>query len=56
MEYYLTSLGKLASTLTDTKNTRVEALTKQLLMQHKYFSKTWLMLTENPKNWFLKLL
>ena len=38
-KYYLTSLGKLASTLTDTENTRIDALTKQFLMQHRYFQK-----------------
>ena len=39
MKCYLSSLGKLASTLTNTEKTRVEALTKQFLMQHRYFSK-----------------
>ena len=43
MKYYQTSLGKLASTLTDIEKNGVEVLTKQFLMQHRYFSKTWLM-------------
>ena len=49
MKYYQTSLGKLASTLTDIEKNRVEVLTRQFLMQHKYFSKIWLMLTEKTK-------
>ena len=56
MKYYLTSLEKLASTLTETEKTRVKVLTKQFLMQHRYFSKTCLMLTENQKNQVLKII
>ena len=52
MKYYQTSLEKLASTL---KN-RVEVFTKQFLMQHRYFSKTWLLLTEKQKNQILKII
>ena len=37
IKYYQISLGKLASTLTDTEKNRVEVLTKQFLMQHRYF-------------------
>ena len=54
MKYYQASLVKLASTLTDDKKIKVETLEKQFLMQHRYFSKTWLMLTKNQKNQVLK--
>ena len=37
IKYYQISLGKLASALTDTEKNRVEVLTKQFLMQHRYF-------------------
>ena len=40
MKYYQTSLGKLASTLTDIEKNWVEVLTKQFLMQHRYFLET----------------
>ena len=56
MKYYQTSLGKLASTLTDTEKSRVDILTKQFLLQHRYFSKTWLMVTEKQKNQVLKII
>ena len=56
MKYYQTSLGKLPSTLTDIEKYRVEVLTKHFLMQHRYFSKTWLMLTEKQKNQVLKII
>ena len=56
MKYYQTSLGKLSSTLTDIEKNRVAVLTKQFLMQNRYFSKTWLMLTEKQKNQVLKII
>ena len=56
MKYYHTSLGKLASALTDIKKNRVEVLSKQFLMQHRYFPKTWVMLTEKQKNQILKII
>ena len=56
MKYYQTSLGKLASMMTDIEKNRVEVLTKQFLMQHRYFSKTWLMLTEKLKSQVLKII
>ena len=31
-------------------------MTKQYVMQHRYFSKTWLMLTEKQKNQVLKII
>ena len=54
MKYYQASLVKLASTLTDDEKIKVKILEKQFLMQHRYFSKTWLMLTKNQKNQVLK--
>ena len=56
MKYNQTSLGKLASMLTDIEKNRVEVLIKQFLMQHRYFSKIWLMLTEKQKNQVLKII
>ena len=40
MKYFLTSLGKLASTLDEVEKTRIEKLTFQFLNQHSYFSQT----------------
>ena len=40
MKYYLTSLGKLASTMTEKEKNNAELLVKQFLMQHECFSKT----------------
>ena len=37
MTYYLTSLGKLASTVTGKEKNNAELLVKQLLMQHQFF-------------------
>ena len=45
MKYYLTSLGKLASTMTEKEKNNAKLLVKQFLMQHKFFSKTWLTLS-----------
>ena len=56
MKCYQTSLGKLASTLTDIEKNGVEVLTKQFLMQHRYFSKTWLMVTEKQYNQVVKII
>ena len=39
MKYFLTSLGKRASTLDDVEKTRVEKLTLQFLNQYSYFSR-----------------
>ena len=55
MKYYQTSLGKLASMMTDIEKNRVEVLTKQFLMQQRYFSKTWL-LSKKQKNQVLKII
>ena len=56
MKYYQTNLEKLASTLTDIEKNRGEVLTKQFLMQHRYFSKTWLMLTGKQKHQVPKII
>ena len=37
MKYYLTRLGKLASTMTEKKKNNAELLVKQFLMQHQCF-------------------
>ena len=37
MKYYLSSLGKLASTMTKKEKNNVEILVKQFLMQHHFF-------------------
>ena len=42
MKYYLTGLGKLVSTMTEKRKNNAEVLVKQFLMQHQFFSKTWL--------------
>ena len=39
MKYNQTSLGQLATTLTDDEKIKVETLTKQFLMQHRYFQR-----------------
>ena len=37
MKYYLSSLGKLASTMTKKEKSNVELLVKQFLMEHHFF-------------------
>ena len=52
IQYFLTSLGQLASTLDDVeKKKRVEKLTIQFLKKHSYFSQIWeqLKLSEKKK-------
>ena len=39
MKYNQTSLGQLATTLTDDEKIKVETLTKQFLMQRRYFQR-----------------
>ena len=56
MKYYLTSLGKLVSTMTEKEKNNVELLVKQFLMQHKCFSKTWLTLSESQKTELIKII
>ena len=47
MKYYLTSLGKLVSTMTEKEKNNAELLAKQFLMQHHFFSKMWLTLSQS---------
>ena len=47
MKYFLTSLGKLASTMTEKEKNNAELLVKQFLMQHQFLSKTWLTLSQS---------
>ena len=56
MKYYLTSLGKLASTMTEKEKNNAELLVKQFLMQHECFSKTWLTLSESQKTELIKII
>ena len=56
MKDYHPSLGKLASTLTAIGKNKVQVLIKQFLMQHRYFSKIWLMLTKNQINQTFKII
>ena len=48
MKYYLTSLGQLASTMTE-KKYNAQPLVKQFVMQHQFFSKAWLTLSQRQK-------
>ena len=50
MKYFLTSLGKLASTLDEVEKALVKKLTLQFLIQHSYFLQTWIMLNEPQKS------
>ena len=56
MKYFLTSLGKLASTLYTTEKECVEKLTVQFLTSHDYFSKVWGELTENQRKILLEII
>ena len=56
MKYFLTSLGKLTSTLDSTKNERVKKLTVQFLTSYDYFSKVWGELTENQRKILLEII
>ena len=55
-KYYLTSLGKLASTMTEKEKKNVKLLVKQFLMQHQFFSKTWLTLSQSQKTELIKII
>ena len=50
MKYFLTSLGRLATTLDPIEKERVGKLTVRFLTTHDYFSKVWGELTQNQKN------
>ena len=56
MKYYLTSLGKLASTMTEKEKNNAELLVQQFLMQHQFFSKTWLTLSQSQKTELIKII
>ena len=56
MNYFLTSLGKLTSTLDFTEKERVEKLTVQFLTSHNYFTKVWEELTENQRKILLEII
>ena len=56
MKYFLTSFGKLASTMTEKEKNNVELLVKQFLMQHQFFSKTWLTLSQSQKTELIKII
>ena len=56
MKYYLTSLGKLASTMTEKEKNIAKFLVKQFLMQHQFFSKTWLTLSQSQKTELIKII
>ena len=56
MKYYLTSLGKLASTMTEKEKNNAKLLVKQFLMQHQFSSKTWLTLSQSQKTELIKII
>ena len=56
MKYYLTLLGKLASTMTEKEKKQRQILVKQFLMQHQFFSKTWLTLSQSQKTELIKII
>ena len=56
MKYYLTSLGKLASTMTEKEKNNAKLLVKQFLMQHHFFSKMRLTLSQSQKTELIKII
>ena len=56
MKCFLTSLGKLATTLDPTEKKHIEKLTIQSLTTHDYFSKVWGELTQNQRNILLEII
>ena len=56
MKYYLTSFGKLASTMTEKEKNNAKLLVKQFLMQHQFSSKTWLTLSQSQKTELIKII
>ena len=56
MKYHLTSLGKVASTMTEKEKSNAEFLVKQCLMQHQFFSKRWLTLSQSQKTELMKII
>ena len=55
MKYFLTSLGKLASTTDSIEKKRIKKLTKQFLNSHHYFSGVWNDLTLEQQNSVLEI-
>ena len=56
IKYYLTSLGKLVSTMTGKEKNNTEFLVKQFLMQRQFFPKTWLTLSQSQKTELTKII
>ena len=56
MKYYLTSLGKLASTIDEIEKTNVEKLVIQFLNQHSYFSRIWKMFNSTKQKKVLDII
>ena len=56
MKYFLTSLGKLASTLEDVEKAQVQKLTLRFLNQHSCYSRTWKMLNDQQKRKVLDII
>ena len=56
MKYYLTSPGKLPSTMTEKEKNNAKLLVKQFLMQHHFFSKTGLTLSQSQKTELIKII
>ena len=56
VKYYLTGLGKLVSAMTKKEKNNAEVLVKQFLMQHQFFSKTWLTLSQSQKTELIKII
>ena len=56
MKYYLTSLGKLVSTMTEKEKNNAELLVKKLLMQYYFFSKSWLTSSQSQKTELIKII
>ena len=56
MKYYLTSPGKLASTMTEKEKSNAKLLVKQFLMQHQFSSKAWLTLSQSQKTELIKII
>ena len=56
MKYFLTSLGRLATTLDPIERERVGKLTIQFLTPHNYFSKVSKELTDNQKKILLEII
>ena len=56
MKYYLTSPGKLPSTMTEKEKNNAKLLVKQFLMQHHFFSKMRLTLSQSQKTELIKII